>query len=334
MLLRAALFFALTLAAGAAQALCAGPGLLDRLTPDERAALDEQLHDIPFHTGLVWQATRGTDVVTVVGTMHIHDPRLIPIRDRLIPLVARSDLMLLEMTPAEEVQMQAAMAADPSLMFLTDGPTLPDLLDEPTWTAVATAARDRNIPPFMAAKFQPWFLMLMLSMPGCAMDHMIEGQLGLDEMLVTEAEIADVPMQALEDWDTLFRIFDEGSMEDQLGYLRLSLIAPELSEEMFVAMLDGYFAGAVAEIWELSRLSLRFSPGIDRAEADALFTLTEDKLLTRRNIAWIPVIEAATARHDSITVAVGAAHLPGQSGVLNLLQDRGWTITPLDGSQP
>jgi uncharacterized protein len=330
MLLRAALVCALTLAAGAVQALCAGPSLLDRLSQEERGALEARLQDTPFHEGLLWQATRGDDVLTIVGTMHIHDPRLLSIRDRLIPLVAESELVLLEMTPNEEAQMQAAMAADPSLMFLTDGPTLPDLLDDATWKAVADAARDRNIPPFMAAKFQPWFLMLTLAMPGCAMEHMVEGKLGLDHMLMTEADIARVPMQALEDWDTLFRIFDEGSIEEQLDYLRLSLIAPDLAEEMFVAMLDGYFAGEVAQVWELSRLSMQFMPGIDPAEADALFDLTEEQLLTRRNMAWIPVIEAAADRHDRIMIAAGAAHLPGQVGVLNLLQDNGWTITPLN----
>lgn len=330
MLLRAVLCCALIFVAGASQALCSGPSLLERLSADDRTALDARLAATPFHTGLLWQATRGPDVVTIVGTMHIHDPRLIPIRDRLIPLVAEAELVLLEMTPAEEAQMQEAMAADASLMFLTEGPTLPDMLDEATWNAVAAAARDRNIPPFMAAKFQPWFLMLTLAMPGCAMDHMVQGELGLDHMLMTEAEIARVPMQALEEWDTLFRIFDEGSMEEQLDYLRLSLIAPELSEEMFVAMLDGYFAGEVAQIWELSRLSMQFMPGIDMEDANALFALTEEQLLTRRNIDWIPVIEAAAMRHDRIMVAAGAAHLPGNTGVLNLLQDRGWTIAPLN----
>ncbi|MCC5974052.1 MAG: TraB/GumN family protein [Rubellimicrobium sp.] len=315
--------------ASAASALCSGPSLIDRLTPAELKALDARTAEIPFSDGLLWTAERDGKTVTLIGTMHIFDPRLAPIRDRVGPMIAAADLLLLEMTPAEEREMQAAMANDPSLMFLTDGPTLPELLDDETWAAVADAARARNIPPFMAAKFQPWFLMLTLSMPACAMDHMMMGEQGLDHMLMTDAAAAGVAMQALEDWDTLFRIFDEGTIEEQLDYLALSLMSPELSEEMFVAMLDGYFAGEVARIWELSRFAMRFMPGLDPDEADALFDMTDEALLARRNHAWIPVIEAAAARHDDIVVAAGAAHLPGEDGVLYLLAEQGWTIRPM-----
>lgn len=310
-------------------ATCAGPSLIDRLSPPEQAELEARIATIPFPEGLLWTAERDGTTLSLVGTMHIFDSRLAPIRDRVEPVIAAADLLLLEMTKAEEREMQAAMAENPSLMFLTDGPTLPELLDDETWAAVADAARARNIPPFMAAKFQPWFLMLTLSMPACAMDHMLMGEQGLDHMLMEDAAAAGVPMQALEHWDTIFRIFDEGTIEEQLEYLALSLISPDLSEEMFVSMLDGYFAGEVARIWELSRIAMRFMPGLDPDEADALFDLTDEALLARRNHAWIPVIEAAAAAHDHVVVAAGAAHLPGEHGVLHLLAERGWTIRPM-----
>jgi uncharacterized protein YbaP (TraB family) len=47
--------------------------------------------------------------------------------------------------------------------------------------------------------------------------------------------------------------------------------------------------------------------------------------LTRRNQAWLPVIEAAR----SLVVAAGAAHLPGEGGLLRLLKRAGWAVEPL-----
>ncbi|NRB01575.1 MAG: TraB/GumN family protein, partial [Rhodobacteraceae bacterium] len=42
---------------------------------------------------------------------------------------------------------------------------------------------------------------------------------------------------------------------------------------------------------------------------------------------WIPVVEAAFEDNTTVTLAVGAAHLPGEFGVLTLLEDKGWAIS-------
>jgi uncharacterized protein YbaP (TraB family) len=328
-MLRALALFA-ALIAGPAHARCDGTSLLDRLEPADRAALEARVDEMPFARGLVWQAERDGQVVTLAGTMHVHDPRLDAVFDRVAPLLDEAEILLLEMTPAEQEIMQGALGRDPSLMFLTEGPTLPEMLDETTWDTLSAAARDRNIPPILAAKFRPWFLMLSLSMPACAMEHVAGGEDGLDFMLMDAAAARGLPMLALEPWDTLFDVFEEGSMEEQLEFLRMGVLDSALQEELFVAMLDGYFSGDVARVWELSRISLDYIPGMSDDEAEALFAATEDRLLTGRNEAWVPVIEAAAAAHGRVMVAAGAAHLPGDTGVLALLAARGWTVTPLD----
>ena len=62
--------------------------------------------------------------------------------------------------------------------------------------------------------------------------------------------------------------------------------------------------------------------------------LAQDKLMDQRNRAWVAPIEAAAAdaarRHKGVVVGFGALHLPGRNGVLSLLQQRGWTITPIE----
>ncbi len=325
-----ALLLSLSVLAAPAFAQCSGSSLIDRLNAADRADLDAAVADMPFSRGILWQAEKDGHIITVAGTMHIHDARLGPIRDRLAPHLQDADLLLLEMTPVEQAAMLSALTDNPSLMFMSDGQTLPDMLDPATWDALSAAASDRNIPPDMAEKLRPWFLMLSLSMPTCAMGYLADGGTGLDNMLMEDADAAGVPMQALEPWDTLFTALEQGTIEEQLDFLAMGVLDADLQQEMFVAMLEGYFAGNVGQVWELSRMSMRFIPGIDAAGADGLFNATQTVLLTDRNAAWLPVIEAASADHDRIMVAVGAAHLPGDDGVLALLQAQGWTITPLD----
>lgn len=308
-------------------ASCTGDAFLDRLTPADFTALDAVVAATPYPRGLIWEATKDDRSLSVIGTMHIHDPRLDDLFAQIAPRLQSATLLLVEATPAEESQMQAAIANTPDMVFITDGPTLPEQLDAELWSALAAAAAERQIPPFLAAKMQPWYLSLSLSIPPCAMPDLLSGRRGLDHMLMAEADALGIPVQAVEPWTTLLDVMQHGSQQDQIEMLELAMLAPGLQGELYVSMLDAYFAQDVAMIWEASRLATRFVPGLDPARADELFAQTETLLLDDRNRNWMPVVTAATKAHANVMLAVGAAHLPGENGVLNLLAKDGWAIT-------
>ncbi|MBE0413644.1 TraB/GumN family protein [Yoonia sp.] len=328
--LRRALIALFALVGFPAAAECTDTSYVDRLSPGQTSALAAAVADMPYAQGLIWRARKGDQIITLAGTMHVYDPRLEPIRDQLRPDVTTADLILLEATPAEERQLQDLMTTQPDVLFITDGPTLPELLDEPTWQLIADAVRDRNIPAFLAAKMQPWYLSMVLSIPACLSNDMMAGNLGLDAMIIEDAMAADVPMQALEPYTTLFDIFQNDPIDEQIAMLRVALGAPDLQDEIFVATLDSYFARDVGRLWELSRIAIADVPGLTQAEATRLFAESEKALLIDRNLAWIPVIDAALAQHDNIVVAVGAAHLVGAYGLPQLLENDGWALTRLD----
>lgn len=327
MILRCAATLLIALISLPAAAQCVGESYLDRLTAAQKITLTQAVDDLPFAEGLVWTAMKDASTITVVGTMHIYDPRLESIRIKIAAALTRADLVMLEATPKEEAQLQELVVTDPGRLFIVDGPTLPELLDEETWALIAEAATQRSIPAFMAAKMQPWYLSLMLAIPGCAMDDMISGARGLDQMIIDDAIAAGVPLQAVEPFTTLFDIFDNDPIEDQIDMLRVNLLAPDRQQQMFVAMLDRYFAEDVGRLWEMSRLALADIPGLDPAEGAQMFTQIEDALLNQRNQDWLPVITKATDVHDEIVVAVGAAHLMGDHGILQLLANDGWALT-------
>ena len=54
----------------------------------------------------------------------------------------------------------------------------------------------------------------------------------------------------------------------------------------------------------------------------------EAKMLTNRNINWVNQLKTILPQ-KSVFVCVGAGHLPGENGVLNLLRQAGYTITPV-----
>lgn len=317
---------ALALLAAPAAASCEGPTLLDALAPAERAALDAAADAVPYGEGLLWEARRDGATVILAGTMHLADPRHAPLERALAPALGGADLLLLETTAEGEARALAAMAERPDLTLVIDGPTLPERLSPEDWEAVAEAARDRGLPPFTVAKLRPWIALTTLSAPPCLLEAAQGGTAGgLDGLLRARAGDLGLPVEALEPWDTVFRLADALDASSDAQSLMAAIADPALAESATVATLDAYFAGRTGEMMELSRLA----NGLMGLPEDASVA-SDTALLDDRNAAWVPVIEAASARAPRLVVAAGAAHLPGEGGVLARLAARGWAVTPLD----
>ena len=313
--------------AGPLRAECGTTGL-DLAGPDV-AAIDARVAETPYGVGLLWEARRGDDRLTIVGTLHIGDDRHRPMIDRLTPVIAEADLLMVEITRADEAVMLERIVTEPGLMYITDGPTLPELLTEEDWQRVTEAAARRQIPGFLAAKLRPWALMVTLAIPPCAAANLTEGA-GLDHWLMAVADAYGTRQESLEPPDTLMRLFDAAGQEAELDLLRASLVSDDLLQRMHVSTLESYFAGQTARIMLLNEFAaIEVEALTEEEEAEALAMMTS-MLLDRRNLAWLPVIEAAAERHDDIVVAAGAGHLPGELGILNLLEQSGWSIRRLN----
>jgi uncharacterized protein YbaP (TraB family) len=252
--------------------------------------------------------------------------------DRLAPLIVAAPVLLVEAGPEEERQLMDHMGRDPSIMLITEGPTLMELLPADLWDQLRQSLAARGIPGFMAAKFQPWYVMVLLSIPPCALDPMAEPK-GLDGMLIDTAAAAAVPVRALEPYDTIFSLFGALQGQDMVAMIEQSLALEPESTDFSITLADAYFDGENWLMWELMRHQSYRVPGYSREQVDADMKVLEDVLMTQRNIAWIPAIEAAAAEGPAVA-AFGALHLPGETGVLNLLAARGWTLAPLPGGQP
>ncbi|EPX86764.1 TraB/GumN family protein [Salipiger mucosus] len=320
------LTFLLLFVPGALAAQCAGEDLRATLTGAERDALQAQLADMPHAEGNHWTAERDGEVIHLVGTLHIDDPRLEAVTGRLAPVVADAGRLLLEMTAAELGELQDAMATTPDIMLLSDT-TLPELMDEAQWQELSEAVRSYGIPPFMAAKFRPWYLMMLLSTPPCAMEDLASLN-GLDARLQVIARENDVPMQALEPWDTAFRALNGASIEDQLAALDLTLATLDMAEDMLATTREAYFDEEHGAVWSLSGVLAARAGEAASADVDAMMAGTAEALLSTRNRAWLPVIlEAVEEVEGPVVAAFGAGHLSGEAGVLRLLEEEGFTLT-------
>ena len=308
-------------------AQCVGKNLITALPPEDRAVLNALTAQSPYPVGNYWRATKGGQTITLIGTYHFDDPRHAATMAMLTPLIAAAKTVLVEAGPDQEKALKARIARDPSLMIITDGPTLIDLLPADDWAALTTAMRARNVPAFMAAKFQPWYISVMLGIPPCALAQAATSK-GLDGQIIDAAAAAGVPIKALEPYDTVFQIFGGLSVADQLSMIHSTLAMEEFGADYAITLADTYFSQDTRAIWEFTRLQSLALPGATPDQVNGEFARMEEVLMSKRNRSWIPVIEAA-ARQGPAFAAFGALHLSGKDGVLALLERAGYALERL-----
>ena len=317
MLRLAALFL---LFAQGAVAACTGTDLRATLSTQERAALAQALQGIPYPEGNRWRAERDGQVIYLIGTMHLDDPRMAAPLARLAPLVQGAGKVLLETDATGEAALKRQLATSPERLILPDS-SLPELMSDEDWTRLAQAVQARGLPPFMAARFQPWYLTMMLALPPCLMRGGAIAP-GLDKAIADIARSAQVPTGSLEPSDTVFALFGDIALEAQVQMLLASLVPDGQAEDMLATTAASYFQERHAESWAIGLiLQNRQTPGGDAALKQLQQTLLDD-----RNRRWIPVL-LDNLPHQPLVAAFGAAHLFGDAGVLRLLEAEGFTLT-------
>lgn len=306
---------------------CRGTDLYRGMSPEARSELAAVTNAVPFPVGNHWQATKGDSTIDLIGTFHIFDPRMTAHMRKLMPTLHKADLVLLEATEAEMAQLKQDMSRKPEMMFVT-GPTLPDRLPPEEWENLKTELGLRGIPGIFAAKFQPWYVTMILSIPPCAATPLSDGATGLDHMIMAAAGKMGTPTRALEPHDTVFRLFGGMSPEDQLEMVRSALTTAPMATDLLTTMKEAYFREEHRLIWDISRqISMDTAKDPKKAETD--LALMEEALIYKRNEAWMYRIRAE-APGRTLVVAVGAGHLAGHRGLLNLLAEDGYEIRRQD----
>lgn len=322
-------------AAAAPASECAGTNLFDTMPPDQRAEIDMAVAGVPYHQGLLWRASKDDQVMTLVGTYHFGDLRHDAMMARLEPLIADAAAVFVEAGPSEERKLTEALAADPTLMVDPTGPTLPERLDDREWALLSDAMTERGTPAVVTSRLRPWYVAMMLGVSPCMMRQVAQdGALGLDRRLMARAKALDVPIRALEPWDTVFTLFDHLTPQQEIEMIRAALPAAAYADDYAVTLTDSYFAGDVWAIWEFGRFDAYRNSGLSRDQVDTQMRLAKEHLMDRRNRAWIrPLTKGArkaAAQGKGIVAGFGALHLPGEQGVLRLLEQDGWVIERLD----
>ncbi len=301
----------------------------DALPSARIGELTERAADVPYSDGVFWKAEKDGVTSYIVGTYHLADPRIDPFVDQIEALLPQTERLLVEANATTQAEFNGRIASDPTIAFIPEGPTLIDLLPPEEWEQIAAAAKARGVPAFVAAKYQPWFLSLTLAIPPCALELVATGAPAIDRQVEDLFVEAGHPVDSLDTVESLLVMFTSDTIEEQIEDLRQGLEMGMLSSENDMTTGELYFREQPQLIWEYTVDKAHRSAGDKEDRVREMVEEMEQALLIDRNTAWAPAILGHVTTVPTL-VAVGALHLPGESGVLNTLAQAGFNLTRLN----
>lgn len=263
----------------------------------------------------VWRVTDGDSTVYLGGTVHLLRPSDYPLPEEFEQAYQQSDEIVFEtdLATMSDIATQAQML---SQLTYSDDRTLMSVLTPEAYTALEEYAASVGMPIMMMQKFKPGMVVSTLQV--MEFQRMGFTPQGVDAFFNSRAMGDAKTLGALE------------SLEDQIGFLAdmgagnesefilMSLDDLETTDEVMEQMISAWRSGDADDLAEMFVADMR-------ERAPELY----ESLLRGRNLNWLPQIETMLADANTEFVLVGAAHLVGEDGLLDLLAARGYEIEQL-----
>jgi len=199
--------------------------------------------------------------------------------------------------------------------FMKDGLTLKDLVTEKEYLAIENHFKDKGLPLQFLDRMKPMLLATFASLD--------MGNGGMEDSKSYEMEIfakfneQNKPSEGLETIDDQLALFDSIPYKAQAQMLVESIKSSNKENEEYKMMIDLY---KKQDIETLAKVTVD--------EKDGGIGGYSDLFLYKRNKNWIPHI-ARMMNEKPTFFAVGAGHLGGPKGVIQLLKKAGYKVTPV-----
>ncbi|MFN3546271.1 MAG: TraB/GumN family protein [Mesorhizobium sp.] len=304
---------------------CAGQDLLAQIEaeePETHARLRAEAAAVPNGESLLWTVKKsGVEPSFLFGTMHLTDPRVTELTDAARAAYDSAGTVVIETTDViDQARMMAAMIERPDLMMYTDGATLTSALPPEKAKAIEAGLSARGIPPASVSKMKPWMLAGVLSMPACENARKAAGMPILDVKLAKDAQAQGKTVAGLESMIDQLDAMASLPLDFHIDGLIATLELGDRIDDVFETMIVLYAREDVGMIWPLFRKVL---PEDEVGAYEAFERIIIDaRNVTMRDNA-IPILDAGNA-----FIAVGALHLPGERGLVELLRAAGYTVSP------
>ncbi|GER58769.1 TraB/GumN family protein [Patiriisocius marinus] len=257
---------------------------------------------------LLWKVEgKGIKTSYVFGTFHMIPKESFILKDKVKNALAISELMVLELD-MDDPSMQSEMMKHSAM---PEGTTLVEYMDKDEYVLIDTYLKGKlgaGLDQFKT--FKPLMVSSMVMM-----GYMGKDLASYEASLIALATAQQKEIKGLETIEYQMGVFDKQPYDIQLDEVVKLLEEKDAMGNMFNEMIEHYTTEDIDGLYN-------YMDGYFTNEGQM------DDMLHTRNANWIPQI-GSYSKDQSVFYGVGAGHLGGEKGVINLLREAGYKVSPV-----
>lgn len=255
---------------------------------------------------LMWEiSSQNGGKVFLLGSIHLADSTIYPLNPKIEKAFDQSQALVLEIL-IDKISPFDVM----NYLTYKDERTLESELDPELYLKISEKFEKNNIPKLVYNKFKPWFALMYLQSDQFKDMGMIASE-GIDMYFLHKARNLNKEVLEIESIQSQMQVLDE--LGEYTGdYLKYILEENELQNNSINELITAWKNGDDKKIEEFT------NQGNDKKE----FAQVMEKLNYKRNEKMLVKIEDYLKSFKTYFVVVGAAHLVGKRGIIDLITNK------------
>lgn len=274
------------------------------LSPRDAGAADQK--------NFMWKVRSKTATVYLLGSIHYMKKEAYPLNIAIEDAFSRSNILAVEANVNNPDKLYFSKLIDNA--FYPGEDTLEKHVSRQTYELVTRTFANYGLPMEVLAKERPWFLALTLT----ALELLKSGfdpAYGIDMHFLSKAGQKKIlELESIEQQVELLSGFSDSEQETFLVHTMKELDTMSTETDM---LLRAWKTGDARGLESL----LAKSAGSDQG-----MTAVYEKILYSRNRSMASRVEDLLRSKDTCFVIVGAAHLVGNKGIVELLRTKGFPV--------
>jgi uncharacterized protein YbaP (TraB family) len=261
----------------------------------------------------LWRVAAGEKTAFLLGSIHFLQKSSYPLNPVIEQAFDSSKRLVLEidLNAPEKTQAIAFQRG-----VYRDGTTLRDHISSESYALTEREGKELGLDMQMLAGVKPWlvtFTMLALKLQKLGFDP----NYGVDRYFADRAQRAGKITSGLESFDFQIGLVDSLSTREQEAMLLQTIKEIDGLDNVLNQIVQAWTKGDLAALEELLNGSKNDFPDL------------HEKLIAARNRRWLSQIDKIMEQDGTALIVVGAGHLVGKEGVVELLKQRGYRVEQL-----
>jgi hypothetical protein len=253
----------------------------------------------------LWKVEGGTNVVYLLGSFHLLKAEDYPLAPPMEAAFSNSTVAAFE-TDLEEMDKPETALKMMSKCALPAGQTLKEQLSPGLYEELRRHATQAGVPMMALDNLRPALAVMMLEV-SALLKLGVDPEYGVDKYFFSRARKDGKTIVPLETMDFQIGLLTDFSKEEGELLVKTSLVDIDNTKKDYDQMVAAWRTGDSAAMAKLLNEATQESPAIYK------------RLVSDRNQSWVPRIEELLRGNKKAIVIVGAGHLVGSDGVVELL---------------